>query len=220
MDLSNLRQHDLLELIKSYDMYIQDANNKDLFSMGWRPVCIEEYYHNDFQEEAKRDYITIGDKLVVTDPCYCLDALYQVTIENMEPGRYECFLDTINANLGIYNSCIMLFHENYDPSRYYPGELESNLIAVDSGQAGFFDYNYYEEHRGTEEIENNEPSGIFYDKCCDITIYHKDRAGIFDDKCFVSSSGFGDGFYRLYSSKNKFGKVIALRLEFIKASDY
>lgn len=216
MNLNNLRQHELIKLIESYDRYIQNANNEDLFSMGWIPVCISEYYDCEYQEEVTRDYITIEDKLVVTDPCYKLGIWCQAVIDNMEPGRYECFLDTANMKeFGIRNARIMICHEDYDAMEYYPKNLENDCIAVDSGQAGFFEYKYYEENRGTSDIKNGEASDIFYDKCGKITLRHEDQAGTFDDKCYVSSSGFGDGCYCLYSARNSAGKIVSLELEFI-----
>lgn len=35
-------------LIDAYDEYIQYANDEDLYSSGWRPVCIEEFLNNEF----------------------------------------------------------------------------------------------------------------------------------------------------------------------------
>lgn len=50
MGLSELNASDLFELIEAYNEYIEDANENDLYSTGWKPVCIEEFYNNEFQE--------------------------------------------------------------------------------------------------------------------------------------------------------------------------
>ncbi|WP_175582775.1 hypothetical protein [Clostridium perfringens] len=47
--LNQLDKKELLELINAYDDYIQDANNGELYYEGWEPVCIEEFYNNDFK---------------------------------------------------------------------------------------------------------------------------------------------------------------------------
>lgn len=48
--LESLSKKELLELIKQYNAYIQDANDEDLYEDGWYPVSIEEFYQNEFQE--------------------------------------------------------------------------------------------------------------------------------------------------------------------------
>lgn len=46
---------ELLELIKAYDKYIQDANDDDRYSEGWYPCCIDEFYDNEWQEIIKAE---------------------------------------------------------------------------------------------------------------------------------------------------------------------
>jgi hypothetical protein len=41
---------ELLALLAAYDQYIQDANDEDKFSEGWRPVCVNEFYDNEWQD--------------------------------------------------------------------------------------------------------------------------------------------------------------------------
>ena len=48
--LNKLNKQELIELIKAYDEYIQDANDGDLYKGGdFYPVCIDEFYNNDFE---------------------------------------------------------------------------------------------------------------------------------------------------------------------------
>lgn len=49
-ELKDLSKKELLHLIESYDSYIQDANDEDLYTEGWRPACIEEFYTEQYQE--------------------------------------------------------------------------------------------------------------------------------------------------------------------------
>ena len=36
-------------LLVEYDKYIQEANTENKYATGWKPVCIEEFYMNEFQ---------------------------------------------------------------------------------------------------------------------------------------------------------------------------
>lgn len=51
--LENSSKEELLELLDAYDSYIQDANNGNLYQEGWFPVCINEFYNNDFEHWRK-----------------------------------------------------------------------------------------------------------------------------------------------------------------------
>lgn len=39
----------LRTLLVEYDKYIQEANIQNKYATGWKPVCIEEFYMNEFQ---------------------------------------------------------------------------------------------------------------------------------------------------------------------------
>ena len=138
----------------------------------------------------------------------------------------------------------------------YPTELMEDVdIGVDSGQAGFYDAEYFYKTRNNDK---------WYDEVCDLTVqsienkdymncmewvdrfhpeyqkllyskvltidklmeeyknskhrilfFEKLSAGIKDEKCCISSSGFGDGSYRLYIAKNANDKIIAAKIVFI-----
>lgn len=52
--LEDLTKEQLLELINSYDSYIQEnAENNPEFGYGWMPVCIQEYLQNDYRIELQ-----------------------------------------------------------------------------------------------------------------------------------------------------------------------
>lgn len=48
--LSELTKEELLDLLNAYDEYIQMANDEDYYKMGWFPVCIQEFYDNEYME--------------------------------------------------------------------------------------------------------------------------------------------------------------------------
>ena len=47
---TQIKEEHLRELLKEYDYYIQQANEEDKYKTGWKPVCIMEFYNNEFQE--------------------------------------------------------------------------------------------------------------------------------------------------------------------------
>lgn len=47
--LKTLSKEELIELLNIYDEYIQSANEDNFYSTGWKPVCIDEFYFNDFE---------------------------------------------------------------------------------------------------------------------------------------------------------------------------
>lgn len=48
--LKDLGTKELIDLLTAYDDYIQDANDGDRYSDGFKPVCISEFYMNDFEQ--------------------------------------------------------------------------------------------------------------------------------------------------------------------------
>ncbi|MDQ0255547.1 hypothetical protein J2S74_002929 [Evansella vedderi] len=111
--LDELDHNVRISLIKSYDYYIQDANNEGLFDEGWRPVCIEEYYHNEFQdiessafsvafpeEEYKEE--SLNDYLVVVNSEFVRDTQIADSPES-DAGDEEGWHDTTGEHvLGIF----------------------------------------------------------------------------------------------------------------------
>lgn len=48
--LNQLNKEELMELLVCYDKYIQVANEDNAYADGWFPVCISEFFMNDFEE--------------------------------------------------------------------------------------------------------------------------------------------------------------------------
>ncbi|MDR2089126.1 MAG: hypothetical protein LBP73_07195 [Clostridiales Family XIII bacterium] len=49
MDFDELTKEELLDLLSMYDKYIQSANDGDRYRESWYPVCIAEFYDNEYQ---------------------------------------------------------------------------------------------------------------------------------------------------------------------------
>ncbi len=48
--IKKLNKKELYDFLCHYDIYIQDANEKDLYHEGWRPVCMGEFYDCEYQD--------------------------------------------------------------------------------------------------------------------------------------------------------------------------
>ena len=148
---------------------------------------------------------TVTDKIIVADPCYDYDKLGTVTLHNVLSGKYIATAEVVN-NLVI---ALHISHSNFKNDIL---ESESvGYITVDSGQAGFFDLDFFRKNQGGEVGDLN----TFYGLACAITLSPK-QAGVIKKRGVVSSSGFGDGCYDVFVCKNEVGKIVAASLFFIE----
>lgn len=109
--------------------------------------------------------ITLGNRVVVSDPCYSLGTWCQGILENMLPGEYECIYNFDENERCV--SEIYIVHSSL-PKDDLTNTLINCTIApfevgVDSGQAGFYDYDYYVSHH-TPKLDED-----WYDKVCNLT---------------------------------------------------
>lgn len=170
--------------------------------------------------------ISLKDKVIISDPCYGINSRYQGIIKNVLEGEYECFITFADGgDWGVRVSSIEARHKDYvDKDLRFMSENFD--VAVDSGQAGIFDYGYYAKYHK----DNNERSHVdsdWYCKVCNLTYqrainpYNElDPLGAFsgdivDNLGFVSSSGYGDGFYSCQTAKEN-GKVIAIKIVYLR----
>ena len=156
-----------------------------------------------------------GNDLRVTDPCYELESTGGMTLINVKPGKWYTHAVIIDKqdSCGERVASLTVVHESY-PDHYRPSiDVDCKpIIAVDSGQAGFFDINKYPK-------ENGDIREKFYDENCRLTL-SEEHGGIVFNSGVVTSSGYGDGCYRLYydmdSDINSNGEIIAAEIVFIE----
>lgn len=153
--------------------------------------------------------------IIVTDPCYNYDE--RQIIDNALPG--EWITNVVMSDEGVWgNRVAELIVMNVD-SNHNEYEWVKNRdieVGVDSGQAGFFDSFMYP--RGdTGEYDDKDS---FYGKVCKMTVTKegKSTAGVLSFGA-VSSSGYGDGGYDLYTVTQN-GKVVAAKIVFIGDEEY
>lgn len=169
----------------------------------------------NFTREKRVD-IRLGDKVIVSDPCYGLNTWCQGVLENVLPGNYKCMIEFLDDNSEKRVSAITVCHEEYADNLGYAPEYDAEPfeVGVDSGQAGIFDYAYYAKyHSDRHNPEHvNEEWYSRVGKCS----YMGDTI---DGYGLVSSSGYGDGGYTCWTAKNPDGMVYSIIIEFITEED-
>ena len=147
----------------------------------------------------------VTDKIIVADPCYHFDHLGTLLLNNVLRGKYIASAEVVNNRV----SALAISHCNFKNAI-----LESETagyIAVDSGQAGFFDFDFFRKNEGGEFGDLD----TFYGLACAITLSPR-QAGVVKRRGVVSASGFGDGCYEVLICKNEDGKIVAASLIFFE----
>ena len=145
------------------------------------------------------------NKIIVADPSYDYGDFGTLILSDVLTGKYFANIttaDNLVTSLNIFHSD----YKNIELKFSFYGE-----IAVDSGQAGFFDKNYFVENQGGTFSDVNS----FYGLACAITMSPK-QSGIMKKKGVVSSSGFGDGFYKVLVIRNSDRKIVSAKILFIE----
>lgn len=112
--------------------------------------------------------ITLGARVMVSDPCYGLGTWCQGVLENVLPGQYDCNVEySDEGDWGIRVSAIEVSHESYR-GKFIALDHEDFDVGVDSGQAGIFDYDYYAKYH-MDATERPHVNDDWYDMVCDKT---------------------------------------------------
>lgn len=186
-------------------------------------------------------FLVSSGKVIVTDPCYDKDIWCNEVLENVAKGWWNA--NVVQAKIGKMGHRICeieaelverypsstagkdsaIIHEqkiigNIQDSEDW--EEISTSIGVDSGQAGFFDIEYFkDEDIVTKELKEEikqlgfiESNDQWYGMSC-IKTLSTARWGIIPFGA-VASSGYGDGSYKLYI-KRFLDEIIAMKIVFI-----
>ncbi|MBR6012378.1 MAG: DUF4241 domain-containing protein [Selenomonadaceae bacterium] len=148
------------------------------------------------------------NKIVVADPSYDFCDFGTLILSDVLEGKYFADITTADKFVTSLNIC----HSDYKNI-----ELNFSLygeIFVDSGQAGFFDKKYFVENQGGTFSDITS----FYGLACAITMSPK-QAGTMKRKGVVSSSGFGDGFYRVFVGRNFDRKIVSAKIIFVSEQE-
>lgn len=134
-------------------------------------------------------------QVVFGDPCYPTNPLYPA-----RNGNWTAHVDMSDqGDWGNRVSRVVVHHEDFNPADRGIRRCTEGF-SVDSGQAGVFDSSFYGGER-------------FYDDCCHETL--SDAQYGYLPTGFVSSSGYGDGWYEA-EIQTVGGKAVCLELIFIE----
>jgi hypothetical protein len=174
--------------------------------------------------------ITLGKKVIISDPCYSpKEKGCNVTYNTFKPGEYV--VDVIKSDEGSWGircaKLIVIHTLNLGDNLKWV--INNKIIGVDSGQAGVFDERtfgndnlklkekYYTMEGRMFKLPYRKPGDAFYEKMCQITLSNN-RWGVCDGGV-VTSTGFGDGAYELWTArKNK--QIVGVIIDFIPQEQY
>jgi hypothetical protein len=171
------------------------------------------YYGNGQGEIVELGAFRVkSGKLVVSDPCYSPGTWCQGTLDNVRKGVWKALVEVSDeGNWGQRVSTIIVHHESLGSVEAEDFTEKATFeVGVDSGQAGFWDAEYFCGGQG-----EYDELGTFYGDACTQTLRTKVGAGVMPGGC-VSSSGYGDGGYECTYVKSTRGKVVAARVVFIE----
>lgn len=112
------------------------------------------------------EMIELGEKVIVSDPCYKRDVWCMGSVDNVLPGKYRPIVTySDEGRWGIRVSDLMVIHESVDVADLKRRYKQPFSVGVDSGQAGIFCNSIYPEG----EIGEYGDVNTFYGQCCDAT---------------------------------------------------
>jgi hypothetical protein len=164
--------------------------------------------------------IKLGSEVICIDPCYD-DAALGVKL-SVIPGSYYCYVSRAEDERIASISVRHVDHTDVAIDlEYTPSGIDTNsYVGVDSGQAGIIDFESWQSKVGQSKDESVTES--WYRQACFHTLSRL-QYGIMNDgdrnwrdaaHGFVSSSGYGDGCYRVYVAKNG-SDIVGIRIESI-----
>lgn len=153
--------------------------------------------------------IEIGEIAFLSDPCYGTNTQWNCTM-NMVQGKYYAYITRYEGKSEYLKdriqSLIVVHSDYYKTDKTLPNDDKEELVcAVDSGTCGIFDGEYFEETHTTDDVDDE-----WYEE----NVIQMDDFTITDGKGVISSSGCGDGIYKVFAHYDK-DKAYALRIRFL-----
>jgi len=173
--------------------------------------------------------IKLSNRVIVSDPCYDLDVSCKYITDKMCPGEYDVSVEySSDTSWGKRVATLTVEHKDYKSS-YLPWEETSNDIGVDSGQCGIFNLEEYRNDEKSKEYNlplafgpdwSDNDGDDWYQRMCTLTLSIND-CGVSNNSWgtvetgVVSSSGYGDGVYKLFSKKTDNDVIVGFLLVFL-----
>lgn len=156
----------------------------------------------------------VSGRMAVSDPCYKPNDFGYGVLRNVKKGVWEaCVMLKDCGEWGVRVAGLRVRHQDAGiPISKDDTRRARFMVGVDSGQAGFFDEEHYDDSSLIDSFRHNFGSP-WYNRCCDLTL-GEDQAGVLPYGA-VSSSGYGDGGYDCRYKTNADGEIDYARIEFI-----
>ena len=164
--------------------------------------------------------VTSG-KLIISDPCYGYDEEdtenLQVLLKSVKRGDWSA---TVSYDEEEVVHQLVVFWGNTEPEgEWIPID---QMIAVDSAQAGIFDFTFFDDdEKIIDEVENvyemDDYVSKYYIACCD-AVASEQQGGIVPGGA-VAMSGYGDGLYQVYIKQDASGKVVSVMIDFLEGDE-
>ena len=166
--------------------------------------------------------IKFNEVVMVSDPCYSDPTWCQIKLSNVLPGEYVPFSKKHKIGPRHHRqSMIMAIHKDYlNKVHLWRWEQHKGTLGVDSGQCGFFSMETYRVDKSARQIKNRfnfpydttQPGEEWYLQMCNRTLGDKGwgdyKGGV------VSRSGWGDGSYDLFTTKDAYDKIVGMAIDF------
>lgn len=162
--------------------------------------------------------IKLSDTVMVSDPCYTTDVWCMHKLTGVLPGEYlTTVMKSDEKEWGNRVGLLVAVHKNYAEDTLTWRTVQGADIGVDSGQAGIFSMEGYRNDElfpepsgfGFDEIQEGDR---WYSHMCEKTLSNE-QWGAYDTGV-VSSSGYGDGSYRLLVAKAN-GDIVGIGIDFL-----
>lgn len=164
--------------------------------------------------------IKLGSEVICIDPCYD-DAALGVKLSVL-PGSYYCYVSRAEDERIASISVRHVDHTDVAiDMEYSPSESDTRkYVGVDSGQASIIDFKAWQAYVAHPKDESVAEE--WYQQACAHTLSRLQYGIMVGNDCnwreaaygFVSSSGYGDGCYRVYVAKNG-SDIVGIRIEYI-----
>lgn len=165
---------------------------------------------------------SLGNKVMVSDPCYGTDTWCQGVLENVRKGFWDAYIKMCDKGpWGIRVAELIVINLDYNDE--YAGltsedisELQEFEVGVDSGTAGIFDYEYYCKCHTDKDVDEDWYETQITDQFFPGVNESDWEKSIFTEfNGVVSSSGYGDGCYDCYVARNEEGEIVGIKIVYI-----
>lgn len=162
--------------------------------------------------------IQLAEEVMVSDPCYSVPTWCQHKLTGVLPGEYITnVMKSDEGSWGTRIGLLVAIHKDYVQDELSWREVKSADIGVDSGQCGIFSMETYRNdatfmEKSSFDYGRTSEGDHWYGHMCDRTL-NDEQWGTYSNGV-VSSSGYGDGSYRLCVAKHK-GKIVGIGVDYL-----